>query len=222
MKKLLSIVCLSVATALVHGQGYIIYVGNVANIQTNTSTYYAQGAGNPVSGKTLSSNVAPGTYQFALLESVTFLTGGAANPGWHQVAAFGGGVLQGGQGPGPGGMTGPGGSSGVQIDAPAGTAENFLLVGWSSNLGSTWDSIKSQFGDGTINGSSWQDFGYFGQTAIGTATPFATAGAGDPFLFPSIFPNGSLTLYVVGTPEPSTMALTALGGLSLLALRRKK
>jgi len=217
MKKILTTLALVAGTTLIHAQGFIIYNGTAASITTNTSSYYAQGAGTV--GKTFGSGTLPGAYTYALLEGGT---GAATSGNWTQVSAFGGGVLLGGQGAAPGSLTGPGTTSGVAINVAAGTTVNVLLVGWSSNLGSTWASILTQLGDGSSLGSNWSGNGFFGQTAISTMTPFVTAGAGDPAVFTTMFANGSLQLFAVSpVPEPATIALASLGGLSLLAFRRR-
>jgi len=204
MKKILAITCLAAVTTMVHAQGWIAFVGNSANITTNGVSYYSQVGG--TSGKIASSTAAPGAFDFALLMSSSALTGGASNPSWNLVTQFNASALTGTAGPGFGLLTGPGGAGGVQINAAAGTAMNFLLVGWSTTLGSTWASIQTQLGDGTQNGAAWTTSGLFGQTGVVSATPFATAGAGDPSVFPGMFANGTLTLFgVAPTPEPTTM-----------------
>jgi len=219
MKKILTIMSLAAVTTLLHAQGFIEFVGNVADITTNTGTFLpAGGEVSGVSGKT--DTAIGGAYDYALLWANSALTGGAGNAGWNLMTTNGGaaGSLAGSTGAAPGSLTGTGTTSGIAVDLAAGTPVDVMLVGWSASLGSSWATVL-----GELNSNTWNsNGGFFGETAVSTMTPFATAGAGDPTVFTTMYPNGSLVLYAVPTPEPTTIALASLGGLSLLALRRKK
>ena len=100
--------------------------------------------------------------------------------------------------------------------APIGTSTTFLLLGWSANLGNL-SSVESQLetGDSVASGPA-----FIGWTLAGTGVPGAS-----PPAFPltiqgsvgSIIPGG-MTMLVVPIPEPTTLALAGLGGLSMLFL----
>jgi hypothetical protein len=218
MKKILAIISMSMCALLGHGQGYIILQGTVVAISTNTSSFYNQNQGVYVAGNTTSSDTAPNAYYYALLFDSSMPTGntGPTNPGWTLVTQQGGAALAMNNYFLAGGLSGTGTSAGVQVNMAAGTTYYVELVGWSASLGTTFSQVESQLGGGYYSG-------YFGYTSVGTMTPFATQGAGDPTIFPSTFTNGSLTLYSVETiPEPATLALVAIGGASLLLFRRRK
>jgi hypothetical protein len=221
MKKILTIMGLVAATTLVNAQGFIQFVGSVAGIQTNTGTFLA--AGGEVSGSTFgkisASSIAPGAYDFALLWASSALTGGAGNPSWNLMTTNGGaaGSLLGNNGSAPGSLLGNGNTSGVAVDLASGTPVSIMVVGWSVSLGSSWSTVLAE-----LNSGIWQAPGYFGETGVGTITPFATSGAGDPSIFPTTFANNTMNLYAVPTPEPATIALAGLGGLSMLIFRRRK
>jgi len=103
----------------------------------------------------------------------------------------------------------------------------FMVVGWSSNLGNTWGSVSNQ-----LSTSSWAANGFFGESAVGfgaaggtvngssfpTFALFSTTGAtglGTPI-------QTGFTLNPVSAPEPTTLALAGLSGASLLLFRRRK
>jgi hypothetical protein len=72
--------------------------------------------------------------------------------------------------------------------------------------------------------------GFFGETTIGNVNP-AAASPGNPIFFTSstplansdpIFSLNTQMYQLVPVPEPATMALAGLGGLSLLLFRRQR
>jgi len=70
-----------------------------------------------------------------------------------------------------------------------------------------------------FSGDSWTVPGYFGYSNIGAIS----AGSAPPGTPTSVFASGGIsqfTLYAV--PEPATLALAGLGGISMLFLRRRK
>jgi len=101
-----------------------------------------------------------------------------------------------------------------------GVTNEFVIVGWSAGLGTNWTSALAAVTAGT---SGW--FGY-------SLPSFEASGAAPPGT-PSTLLSGSLGPQPYGTPiatginmtpvpEPVTLALAGLGGLSLLLLRRRK
>jgi hypothetical protein len=104
---------------------------------------------------------------------------------------------------------------------PFTATSSIIVVGWSSNIGTTWTAAKAALNGGnvplgTLFGES--STAQFTPNAAGVspgAVPVGTGGAAqiDSLLTP---------LYPVVVPEPTTLALGAMGALSLLALRRKK
>jgi len=197
--------------------------GPTAGITTNAITTYA-GTPSGIPGATSGKTLAPAlTFDYALLFATSTTAGDSSPLGadWQLATLQGGGQLLGNNfAASPGGLTGPNLANGVQVDMAVGTTYSAMLVGWSATLGSTWGAVSALLQQ---NFSSVSTAGqYYGQTGIGTVTPFSAAGAGVPAMFPTTFPLGSLTLGVIPTPEPTTLALAGLGGLSMLFLRRRK
>ena len=96
----------------------------------------------------------------------------------------------------------------------AGNVGNFVLVGWSGNLGNSIAQLEN---------SLTTTVGWLGESAVGQIE------AGDGVSVPvnSVFGSASpsITPFVLGlttVPEPGTLALAVLGGASMLLFRRKK
>lgn len=115
-------------------------------------------------------------------------------------------------------LTGP--TSYAVTGIGGGSTGQFVVLGWSSNIGSTVASVQS-FLAGTDNGVT---SGFVGESAVsGTLTLGNGSGITTPTLFGTAAPLLSgFTLGTVTVPEPTSIALGVMGGLSLLALRRKK
>jgi hypothetical protein len=221
MKKILTIIGLMTATTLLHAQGYVELANGAAAISTNTGDFYPGGGEiSGISGKTGAYSTGQ-VYYYALLWATSALTGGATNSGWNLAEVAGVPLSEdlATNYAGPGDLEGIGGFGGTNfIGMNATITYDVMIVGWSGNLGSSWLTVSNELYTG-----NWASDvnAFFGETGVGTATPTATP-AGEPNLFGgSMFPDGSLTLYEV-TPEPATIALAGLGGLSMLLFRRRK
>jgi hypothetical protein len=124
------------------------------------------------------------------------------------------------------------GALGVQVPWSPGTTDNIVLVGWSSNMGSSWASVSNilqNWETDDVNYNSGECF--FGTTKLtGYTTTVATSvSVGVTIIGNSAqttgLPIGNSTLsqlYLLPAPEPATCALLGLGGLSMLLFRRRK
>jgi hypothetical protein len=211
MKKILFIVSLIMASlVLADAQGTIKFNNTSGAFLVSTNDGIHIGPTDKVAGD----------YYYALLyDTSTPTSGDPLTGGWSATGliATNGTIFA-------GGITGPGGANGVAVPqvAPGATAF-FEVVGWSASLnGMTLAQMLAAYdGSGT-----WAAPGYFGVSSP-TGTALTLGGLGTPaslppslFSSPSAIPSG-FYLYEP-TPEPSSIALAALGGMALLGLRRKK
>jgi hypothetical protein len=99
-------------------------------------------------------------------------------------------------------------------------ASQFVVIGWSANIGSTIASLQSFFA-GTDAGVT---SGFVGESVVSGSITTGTAGSSSapPALFATAAPYIQAFDLAYTVPEPSSIALGVMGAASLLALRRKK
>jgi hypothetical protein len=122
-------------------------------------------------------------------------------------------------------------NSGAQVPWSTGTTDSIVLVGWSANLGTTWAAAEATLNSPTLL-AAVQAVGpaFFGVSSTGytstastSTSPGATVIGNAATIYGSPIDSLLTPLYEVSpVPEPTTLALGAMGALSLLALRRKK
>ena len=207
-------------------------------VLTNTAPSQFDHNGNQTGGVSGKTAITPGGFMYALLVQTynAGLSVGATNPignGWSIATASGAPITatNGVSGPNAGSIFGIGGTAGVAVDGLAlptsgsytsSGEDNFLVVGWSTTLGNSWLSVSNQLAT-----DNWSANGFFGVSKIGATFAAGAFSLSAQSLFVSSTavptPVTAFTLYSVSAvPEPSTMALAALGGVSLLLFRRRQ
>jgi hypothetical protein len=110
------------------------------------------------------------------------------------------------------------------IGALGGTTNNIIIVGWSSNLGTSWVTVSNVLANWSTDKIA---NAFFGESSTGYLVPnqgnpgaIAFNAAANASGLPIFSLNTQL--YALPIPEPATCALLGLGGLSLLLFRRRK
>jgi len=104
-----------------------------------------------------------------------------------------------------------------------GTSANFVVVGWSANIGTSWGAFQSWWNNGSPTDTSRGPVGWAGHSFVaegvqlggGLIPPGTIFGAG----------TGQVPGFMLGAinvPEPSTIALAGLGAAALVIFRRRK
>jgi hypothetical protein len=244
MKKLV-LTCLSliVGAGLVHAQGLVSITAGGGTVQTNGALL--GGVSGNIRGL--------GNYDFELLDMTStawsalssqgqaaagnlFANGAYATNGvWSDSGLTGNSSSTAGAVSGSGGT---GGTTAANWGAPtssaytSGSIDYYVIVGWSSNEGTTWAAVSQELASG-----NWNVLGagaWFGETTV--AYNYAGGGGGSPAAsVVNLWGNSGGTglagsgesgtnpeLVLTPVPEPTTLALAGLGGISMLFLRRRK
>jgi len=131
--------------------------------------------------------------------------------------------------------------SGIQVPGFGSTAScDFVVVGWSANIGSDWNTIRAGYmgyDDDGVNsgyGGTWaivdpskpggSSYIWFGVSAVAQDIPLAPLGGPYNAVFGSAV-NGQipgLNLILPTIPEPSEWTLLGVLGLAVLAVRKRR
>ncbi len=241
MKKLnLTIICALGVTGAAFAQGTVNWIGlNAAAITAQTNaTQFAFGAGSTGDGTigNISSASASPAFYFELLYNTAFTGSQVSVPTYNQL--FGGTWLDTGltatntTAAGSAGKLAPvAGNAAATVPWAHGVTNNIMLVGWSANLGTSWTTVSNILANWNTDEPFLTGDPFFGESATGFLNPGAF-NPGTPVFGTSANQNGlpinslNTQLYAIPltipTPEPGTIALAGLGGLSLLLFRRSE
>jgi hypothetical protein len=224
MKKLIVSTILAGFAFGAFAQGTVVIQNSgAANITTNNGVGNILGAGNYIFAV-----LSEGIYQGGALPAGG--TNNVLNGTYQFVGAYATNTATAGR------IIGGGGAAGEPTSVvawPVYQTNVYVIVGWSANEGTSWATVSNELATG-----SWVANGFFGISAVGDQA----AGGIDPITSNPVNPAtligaaangvgginevGGFSLLSVGpsvaVPEPSTMALAGLGGLSMLLFRRKK
>ncbi len=124
-------------------------------------------------------------------------------------------------------------NAGAIVPWSPGTTDSIMMVGWSAPLGSSWSDVEYELAN--WNNTPIPQNAYLGVSATGYITTLATTTSPGSTVFGTGPTAQGLPIFSLNTqlyampleipppptPEPGTMALAGLGGLSLLLFRRR-
>jgi hypothetical protein len=226
MKKILTIVAVVALGAMAsYSQGVVSIALSGGTLVTTNS-----GGSSPVSGKAYGSGTGAFYYELliaspSIATTANNITSAANLALWSDSGVSG---VSGATSLHSGWITSATSASATGWAAPGVNYDNemaYIIVGWSASEGTSWSAVSALLsGSGLVNG------GYFGTTAVS----YNYAGGGTSLL-PAVnlwinpsgttgygVQSGLVLNQVTVVPEPCTMALLGLGGLSLLVIRRRK
>jgi len=118
-------------------------------------------------------------------------------------------------------------NAGAQVPWSPGTTDSIMLAGWSANLGTTWAAVQAVLNSPSLLGAVAGN-AFFGLSNTGYITTLSTSTSPGAAVFGTGATAQGLPIFslltqlnLVVVPEPTTLALMALGGAALL-FRRKK
>lgn len=232
MKKiLLTSACLLAVTGAAFAQGKLawnIITPAAMTAQTNSSTYSPLfGGGEAVVGGSVGSTAAtPSGFYYELLYT-SFTGSQAVQPtSLDALASWSDAGLSAVNGS-AGRLSPVNAGTSVTVPWAAGTTQSVMLVGWSANLGTTWAQVLATLQNpellAAVVGNAYFGMSNTGYIAAGGADPGSTVFATAPNAQGLPIYSLNTQLYLIPpVPEPTTIALAALGGASLLLFRRRK
>lgn len=249
MKKLAAtIVCAVAMTGAAFAQGYVNWAIPTSQVTMETNTALSPLFGGTGNGGTVGlTGTTANSFYYALLVQSTpngvlssdtsvwdgTWTGAAGNGGVNMTGVNSTGLSHGGVVPAT--VNGQSGN-GVQVNWANGTTNSIVLVGWSASLGTTWVGVSNILAQLALGNSAplltqvGAQNAFFGETPIGNINPalgspgnaIFAASAGPSAVGTPIFSLNTPLYSILPVPEPTTIALAGLGGLSLLLFRRRK
>jgi len=237
MKKIIALIASVLGLTLIsYGQGTVSLNGSTYLVTTNTGTGTSGLTGG---NKQFYYTVLVSTYGGATPSAIS-LTGGASQfsgsvgSGWTWAGIYGtnNAVTKGGiQAPSTQSLA-PGIWDGGTVNGTytGATTRYYEVIGWSANEGSDWGTISNSIVTGTWSvtgagawfGASLIGFNYSGGNGSGEGATSLFATSAATGLLGSGLTTALVLSPITAVPEPSTMALAALGGASLLLFRRRQ